>query len=101
MGEVSKTARSGARRALETARHHPGYLPAQSVRSGQMSDTDPISAYNNNDARITMRPFEPAVEFDIWLIRPKAARSFNLIDRFVEHALAELQDFADGLVLTA
>lgn len=62
---------------------------------------DPISAYNNNDARITMRPFEPAVEFDIWLIRPKAARSFNLIDRFVEHALAELQDFADGLVMTA
>lgn len=62
---------------------------------------DPISAYNNTDSRITMRPFEPAVEFDIWLIRPKAARPFNLVDRFVEHALAELQAFADGLLETA
>lgn len=62
---------------------------------------DPISAYNNTDNRITMRPFEPAVEFDIWLIRPKAARPFNLVDRFVEHALAELQAFADGLLETA
>lgn len=62
---------------------------------------DPISAYNNTDARITSRPFEPAVEFDIWLIRPKAARPFNLVDRFVEHALAELQDFSDNLVETA
>jgi DNA-binding transcriptional LysR family regulator len=58
---------------------------------------DPISAYNNTDARITARPFEPAVEFDIWLIRPKAARSFNLVDRFVEHALAQLQRFAEDL----
>lgn len=58
---------------------------------------DPISAYNNTDARITARPFEPAVEFDIWLIRPKAARSFNLIERFVEHALTQLQDFTDEL----
>lgn len=58
---------------------------------------DPISAYNNTDARITARPFEPAVEFDIWLIRPKAARSFNLIERFVEHVLTQLQDFTDEL----
>jgi hypothetical protein len=42
-----------------------------------------------------------SVEFDIWLIRPKAARSLNLVDRFVAHALAELQDFAGGRVLTA
>ncbi|MBN9437340.1 MAG: hypothetical protein J0I61_09995, partial [Bosea sp.] len=42
-----------------------------------------------------------SVEFDIWFIRPKAARSFNLVDRFVAHALAELQDFAGGRVLTA
>ena len=58
---------------------------------------DPISAYNNTNAGITARPFEPAVEFDIWLIRPKAARSFNLIERFVEHALTQLQDFTDEL----
>lgn len=58
---------------------------------------DPISAYNNPYAHITARPFEPAVEFDIWLIRPKAARSFNLIERFVEHALTQLQDFSDEL----
>lgn len=58
---------------------------------------DPISAYNNTNAGITARPFEPAVEFDIWLIRPKAARSFNLIERFVEHALAQLHDFTDEL----
>ncbi|ODT23492.1 MAG: hypothetical protein ABS35_12820 [Kaistia sp. SCN 65-12] len=62
---------------------------------------DPISAYNNTDARITTRLFEPAVEFDIWLIRPKAARPFNLVDRFIEHALAELQGFADTLPKTA
>ncbi len=56
---------------------------------------DPISAYNNTNPAVIIRPFSPAVEFDIWLIRPKAARSFNLVDSFVAHALAELERFAD------
>lgn len=52
---------------------------------------DPISLYNNNDARIVARPFEPPVEFDVWLIRPKATHPFNLVNGFVEHALEQLQ----------
>ena len=56
---------------------------------------DPISAYNNTNPDVVIRPFSPAVEFDIWLIRPKAARSFNLVESFVAHALAELQRFAE------
>lgn len=56
---------------------------------------DPISAYNNTNPDVVIRPFLPAVEFDIWLIRPKAARSFNLVEGFLAHALAELRHFAD------
>lgn len=56
---------------------------------------DPISAYNNTNPAVVIRPFSPAVEFDIWLIRPKAARSFNLVESFVVHALTELERFAE------
>jgi DNA-binding transcriptional LysR family regulator len=59
---------------------------------------DPISVYNNNDdKRIAVSRFEPAVEFDIWLIRPKAARPFNLVDKFVAFALDELAVFVSGV----
>ncbi|MBK1842235.1 LysR family transcriptional regulator [Azospirillum sp. YIM B02556] len=61
---------------------------------------DPISAFNNEDARIAVRRFEPAVEFDIWLIRPKAARSFNLVDSFVAFTLERLDVFATTLSAT-
>jgi DNA-binding transcriptional LysR family regulator len=53
---------------------------------------DPISLYNNSDdARIVARPFEPVVEFDVWLIRPKASHTSNLVNGVVEHTLAQLQ----------
>lgn len=58
---------------------------------------DPISAFNNDDTRIVVRRFEPTVEFDIWLIRPKAARSFNLVDSFVLFTLERLAAFASTL----
>ncbi|ALG72943.1 LysR family transcriptional regulator [Azospirillum thiophilum] len=58
---------------------------------------DPISAFNNDDTRIVVRRFEPTVEFDIWLIRPKAARSFNLVDSFVSFTLERLDLFASTL----
>ncbi len=58
---------------------------------------DPISAFNNEDPRIVVRRFEPAVQFDIWLIRPKAARSFNLVDNFVAYTLERLDRFAASL----
>lgn len=58
---------------------------------------DPISAYNNTNPDVIIRPFSPTVEFDIWLIRPKAAGSFNLVESFVAHALAELKKFADHI----
>lgn len=58
---------------------------------------DPISTYNLNDPRVVLRRFEPLVEFDVWLIRPKAARQSNLIEGFVAHALIELQQFADTI----
>jgi DNA-binding transcriptional LysR family regulator len=68
------------------------------VASGAgLAVVDPISAYNNTDPRIAVRPFEPTVEFDVWLIRPKVARAFNLVDSFVEHALEQLRRFADDL----
>jgi DNA-binding transcriptional LysR family regulator len=53
---------------------------------------DPISLYNHRDEpAIVARPFEPAVEFDVWLIRPKASHSFNLVAGVVEHMLEQLQ----------
>lgn len=58
---------------------------------------DPISAYNNTNPAVVIRPFLPAVEFDIWLIRPKAARSFNLVDSFIVHALEGLRRFAEDV----
>ncbi|MCW2241402.1 LysR substrate-binding domain-containing protein [Azospirillum canadense] len=58
---------------------------------------DPISAFNNVDPQIVVRRFEPAVQFDIWLIRPKAARSFNLVDNFVAYTLERLDRFAASL----
>jgi len=58
---------------------------------------DPISTYNLNDPRVVLRRFEPIVEFDVWLIRSKAVRQSNLIDGFVEHALQQLQNFADTI----
>jgi DNA-binding transcriptional LysR family regulator len=58
---------------------------------------DPIVTYNMNDPRVIVRRFEPLVEFDVWLIRPKAALSSTLMNGFVEHALKALQGFADEL----
>lgn len=55
---------------------------------------DPISVYNNRDAPVVVSRFEPAVEFDIWLIRPKAARAFSLVDAFLDHALTWLDRLA-------
>jgi len=52
---------------------------------------DPFSLYNNRDPRIVARKFEPAVEFDVWLIRSKATHSFSLVNNFVEYTLTELQ----------
>ncbi|MDF2810072.1 MAG: LysR family transcriptional regulator [Microvirga sp.] len=54
---------------------------------------DPISVYNYSDSRVAIRAFEPIVEFDIWLIRPKTARSFGLVESFVSYALSELDLF--------
>jgi DNA-binding transcriptional LysR family regulator len=55
---------------------------------------DPVSAYNNRGAGIVIRRFEPAVHFDIWLIRPKVVRPFNLIDAALEFMLQRLKEFA-------
>jgi len=58
---------------------------------------DPISTYNLNDPRVTLRRFEPLVEFDVWLIRPRASRPSKLVEAFVDNALKQLQDFADAI----
>lgn len=55
---------------------------------------DPISAHNNQYREIVIRKFEPVVEFEIWLIRPKARRALNLTDAFVAHAMDQLQEFS-------
>ena len=52
---------------------------------------DPFSLYNNRDPRIVARKFEPAVEFNVWLIRSKATHLFSLVNNFVEYTLTELQ----------
>lgn len=54
---------------------------------------DPVSAYNNRGAGIVIRRFEPAVHFDIWLIRPKVVRPFNLIAAALEFMLQRLKEF--------
>lgn len=56
---------------------------------------DPVSAYNNRGAGIVIRRFEPAVHFDIWLLRPKVVRPFNLIDAALDFMLERLARFAE------
>ena len=56
---------------------------------------DPFSATNNQYREVVVRPFEPVVEFDIWLIRPKARRPLNMTEAFVDQALAHLARFAE------
>lgn len=48
---------------------------------------DPVITYNNRGAGIIIRRFEPAVHFDIWLLRPKVVRPFNFIDASLESCL--------------
>lgn len=67
---------------------------------------DPFSAANNRDPRVVVRRFEPAVHFDVWLIRSKAAHPFNLIESFLTFALERLNEivvqlFAEGLARRA
>ena len=58
---------------------------------------DPISVYNSRDPRITARPFDPEVAFDVWLIRPKFAEASGLLMRFQEEAIAGLNATFDQL----
>jgi DNA-binding transcriptional LysR family regulator len=55
---------------------------------------DPISVHNNQYNEVVVRKFEPIVEFEIWLIRPKARRPLNLTEAFVKHALDYLGRFS-------
>lgn len=57
---------------------------------------DPISVYNNKDSKIAVSRFEPTVQFDIWLIRPKAARAFGLIDQFLDYTLKQLNALVEA-----
>ena len=58
---------------------------------------DPISAFNNEDGRVVIRPFEPAVSFDIWMIRPKASRPLNLVNSFMDFLGERLSNFATAI----
>lgn len=58
---------------------------------------DPVSVYNYRDPLIVVRRFEPPVEFDMWLIRPKVARPFNLVESFIAFARERLSEFVDEL----
>lgn len=51
---------------------------------------DPISAYNNRDIKVAARRFEPAVEFDVWLIRPKSGRHLKLAEVFLNFLISDL-----------
>ncbi|MDR5814113.1 MULTISPECIES: LysR substrate-binding domain-containing protein [unclassified Caballeronia] len=56
---------------------------------------DPISVYNNAGADFVVCAFEPKMEFEIWLIRPKIARPFALIETFAAYASGELVRLAN------
>jgi DNA-binding transcriptional LysR family regulator len=56
---------------------------------------DPISVYNNAGADFVVCAFEPKMEFEIWLIRPKIARPFALIETFAAYSSRELVRLAD------
>ncbi|MGF7159831.1 DNA-binding transcriptional LysR family regulator [Rhodoligotrophos appendicifer] len=53
---------------------------------------DPICVYNIDRPDFAVLRFEPAVQFDVWLIRPRATRSFNLVDSFSHYLEASLLD---------
>lgn len=51
---------------------------------------DPICVTNSGDPRIAAVPFEPAVEFDIWLIRPRATGLLNVAAAFIAQLRAQI-----------
>lgn len=56
------------------------------------SIVDPISAWSNAGSKFVVRPFRPAVEFKIWLIRAKSAPNSTLLDDFVGFLTEEMSN---------
>lgn len=56
------------------------------------SIVDPISAWTNSGLNYVVRRFEPAIEFNIWLIRSRTAPTFKLLDDFIEFLVGEMED---------
>ncbi len=58
---------------------------------GGFTIVDPITAAQIEDADIELRPFTPAIEYEIAMVRPKDRPSSRLADEFCERLDQELQ----------
>jgi DNA-binding transcriptional LysR family regulator len=56
-----------------------------------VSVVDPISVFGQHDSRIVIRPFEPAVLFGIWMLRPRAMIQPRLTQDFSIFLAKEMQ----------
>ena len=54
---------------------------------------DPISLYRLQDPRVRVRPFEPAVMFELWLLRPRAVAQSMLAEDLGRFVHARLERF--------
>ncbi|MCV9910244.1 LysR family transcriptional regulator [Brucella sp. HL-2] len=57
-----------------------------------VSVVDPISAAGSGDGSLIVRPFEPAITFNIWLIRPRMSNKSGIIEHFIEYLWSEISN---------
>lgn len=56
------------------------------VAEGQgVAVVDPVTVFDYQDPRIVFLPFEPVVEFSLWLIRPRFSSISSLAENFTEY----------------
>jgi DNA-binding transcriptional LysR family regulator len=68
------------------------------VASGAgVSVIDPMTVFEQHDARVEVRPFRPQMAFDVWLIGARRPRPMRLLDDFRQHMKHELAEFARRL----
>lgn len=80
------------RMQIETGQSEAAY---SLVASGAgVSVIDPMTVYDQHDDRVVVRPFEPLMTFNVWLLTPRQRRPMLLVDDFEIHLRRELLRFA-------
>lgn len=80
------------RMQIETGQSEAAY---SLVASGAgVSVIDPMTVYDQHDDRVVVRPFEPLMAFNVWLLSPRQKRPMRLLDDFEAYLRQQLARFA-------